>query len=374
MAVRLDENGIIKGTIDNRTMGKTIVKIEFTDGFFTEIILRGNPFRDIAGRIVSFYHPEPDESLVHESALVSIDKGAVGDITAARKVKVPTISLKEVGEYYSQRKKIPYTWKNSIYLEWFTLQGGRCVLEASELEISSSDPVWKMTDAQEEKARKDAQKGLIHFLDMLGNVDESRTRLDQTLEKSGEELDEFEWEKLFKHSDKVTDRYQELLEKYESDDEKIDELMGWHKDDDEAEFRISEPVEFHDPFEYDADFEAEYEANLKAQRKHPIRLRAKEILISLESARRDEIEKGQKEIGEIWSVMAVVSAKLAGAFSGYRSDDTYEDSGFVIAQLKRVLTHVNLAHDLMINHNHPQVQALMVLRQNIIDLQTKLRG
>lgn len=373
MAVRLDENAIIKGTIDNRTMGKTIVQIAFTDGFFTQITLRGNPYRDIAGRIVSFYHPKPDESLFHESALMPIDKGAVGEITAARKVKVPTISLKEVGEYYSQRKKIPYTWKNSIYLEWFTLNGGRCVLEASELEISSSEPLWNMTDADEEKAQKVAQKGLIHFLNMNGDIDESRLRIDQTLEKSGEELDEFEWEKLFRHSDTVTDRYMELLEKYEFDDENIDKLMGWHKDDDEAEFKISKPLEFHEQFEYDADFEAEYEANQKAQKNHPIRRRAKKILQSLDSATNADKENEDNEIGEIWSVVATVNAKLAGTFSGYCSDDTYEDNGFVIAQLKRVLTHVNLAHDLMIKNNHAQVQALMLLRQDIIDLQTKLR-
>ncbi len=374
MAVRLDENSITQGSIDNRTRGETFIKLAFTDGYYTEITLSGNPYRDIAGRLVTLLHTNPDEALAHERALVPIDTGAAGDITAARKVKAPTISLKETGEYYLKKKKIPYVWKNSLYLEWYTLNGGRCVLEATELQITSSEPEWIMTDDEEKQAHQDAQKGLSLFLSMFGNIDKSRAKLDKTLDENDGDLDEFGWEQLFKHSDKASDRYRELLDKYDEDSDKIDEEMGWNTSSKENEVPESQldPFNTGDHWKIGNNLEPdpEFEADIEAQRNHPLRTKAHEILTSLESPKEQETP----ELGETWAAVALVGAKLAGALSGYRRDGSYDDNGFVIAQLKRVLNHLNEAYELMLKEDHPKRPSLMELRQDIVDLQTKLRA
>lgn len=381
MAIRIDENSITEGYIDNRKEGITIIKLAFVDGFYTEVVLKGNPQRDTAGRLVSLHHQQPDTSLSHADGLTPKDKGMVGEISAARKSKVPTISLKEVGEYYAQRKKIPYQWKNTLYLEWYTLNGGRCVLEASSLTMTSSEPEWIMTQKDEIQSNKEAEKNATRFFNNIGNLSESRQQIDDMFEKADEQLDEYEWEKLFRHSDKVTDRFQELVDKYEDDDEKIDELMGW----DQQKFSIDEP-EFTatsfdlssnsedwkgeaSQFQLSPEEEAQFEADQQAQRNHPIKKKAEEILNGIDSPRKS----GTPDNAESWSAMALVCAKIAGALSGYQADGTFEDNGFAIAQLKRVLNHANQAHQLLVKEKHPKANALMGLRQDIIDLQTKLR-
>lgn len=363
MALRLNQKSIIAGKICNQTKGETRILLKFTDGFRTEIMLKGNPWRDIAGRVLTIKNTKADRSLQHEEMLAPEDQGIAGDITAAKKVKVPTISHEELIERFQKREKFPYVWKNSLYLEWFTLRGERVVLEASDFDMKMSQADWDMTDEDEATAHKSASDAMTGFMDQLVNLDISREELDNVT-RDKEELDEFDWEQLMKHSDGVTDRYMELMDKYENDHEKVAELMGWQrnpKKEDKEIFEI-EIVEVSEEWKGGDELEPADD--------HPLQLMVNQLLNDIGYPA--DMENDQHR--ELWSAVATVGAKLAGALSGYHEDGTFDDNGFAIAQLKRVLLHINKAMKLMQNSHPKQSQTLMVIREQIIDLQQALRN
>ena len=164
-----------------------------------------------------------------------------------------------------------------------------------------------------------------------------------------------------KHSDKVTDRYMELLDKFGHDEETLDELMGWKN-----QGAGPEQVQ---PFE---ESWLEYplsDDDMEEPPEHPLRTMASDLLDQMKSRKhaQDNLES------ELWFAVANIGAKLSGALSGYRSDRTFDDNGFTIAHLKRVLALVNETTPMMQKINPGQLQKLMQIRQSIIDLQQELR-
>jgi hypothetical protein len=357
MAVRIDQESVIRGEIDNLTKGTTKVRLECSGGFITEITLTGNAWRDVAGRVLTLHNPKVDNSLERHPSLVENDNGITGDITAARKVKELQVSVEEAMMHGREGRSVPHVWKNSLYLEWFTLHGGRVVLEATDFEMMVGEPEWIMTDEEEKETHQHARDALVNFMDQLVNLDASRQQVDN-LTKGKEDLNEFEWEQFMKHSDKVTDRYMELLDKFGDDREKIDELMGWKKPTETAQ--SFEDVWLDQPL-LDSDWEEPPE--------HPIRIMVSDLLSQMGDSK-DSLDNSE---GDLWFAVANIGAKLSGALSGYCSDKTFDDDGFTIAQLKRVLALVNEATPLMQKTNPGQLQGLMHLRQAIIDLQQELR-
>ena len=91
MALRLD-TAVIRGEIDNTTRGNVRGKIWLV-GRDEPIVLdlRGDAWRDVAGCKVTFTNPKP-EAQASTACLQAKQQGFVGDITASRKVKVPTAS------------------------------------------------------------------------------------------------------------------------------------------------------------------------------------------------------------------------------------------------------------------------------------------
>ena len=360
MAVRIDQASVLRGEIDNLTKGVTKVRLECRDGFTTAVTLKGNAWLDVAGRVLTLRNPKADSALQHNDSLVENDHGIAGDITASRKVKELQVSVEEAMKLGREGQPVPHVWKNSLYLEWFTLHGGRVVLEATDFEMTMSEPEWIMTDEEEQETHQRAGEALGNFMDQLVNLEESRQQVDNLVEGKGD-LNEFEWEQFMKHSDKVTDRYMELLDKFGDDEKKIDELMGWKKP-----TATSESVP---PFEDSWIDPPLIEDALKEPPEHPIQKLASDLLNQMGN-RKDSLDNPE---GDLWFAVANIGAKLSGALSGYCSDKSFDDNGFTIAQLKRVLALVNTATPMMQKINPEQLQGLMHLRQSIIDLQQELR-
>lgn len=159
MAWRLEEM-VICGEINNR------LRDHVTGQFWlaghpqpVQLHLRGNCWRDLAGRCLQFTNPRP-----RLGGLASIDllqAGVVGDMTASRKVRVPDVPLERLEEYELAGKKFPWHWGNALYLEWFSRRNGRVVIEAAGFEMKIiGESTWEMS-AEEERSQHEANGSAI---------------------------------------------------------------------------------------------------------------------------------------------------------------------------------------------------------------------
>ena len=362
MALRLEENSIVSAEICNRKKQHVEVAIHFADGSTMRAELRGNPHRDLAGRTLTLRHPSPDPKGMRPAALHLNQSGLTGDITAALKVKIPLIPIDEIGEFHAAKKEIPTTWKNAVYLEWYSASNGRVVLEASEFDLRISEPAWEMSDVEDKAAREAAAEALSEFLDGLCVIDRKKEGADAS-EEDDEPMNEFEWEKFLRRSDDLSNRYSEVVDKFGFEDEEtIAHYMKWDHEvepNDEGEFWLDAAE--------DAEL-GELDDEPLVRRRHPLQGQVRQLLDSVEYPQ----EEPDSPLASLWSAVATVSAKLAGALSSYECDPE-PDAGFTIAQLKRCLTHIDTAVGEAQTASPTHVQPLLQMREAVINLQTELR-
>ncbi len=312
--------------------------------------LEGYPMADLAGRMLSFENPNP-QSLSCADKIHSDQYGMVGDITASRK------ALHGEPPYEKNTLKTV----NVLYIEWFSTQNGRVVIEATHYDLTvHGDALWHITDELEAQRQKMVSNGMSGFMDRLQqSIEDGR---DDTEDWSP--MDEYEWERTLKESDKRTDTYIQLLEKYHDhpDQERIiAREMGWDHLEDlldadecgvfdaekEAQTEDDYPDLVPDPDTEGTDWIRTDDGDIR----HPLAHRAFNMSIRLHHLIRDlgaeEDEGGnmENEALQILSFAAhMLSAKLAGALNslGYDRDITFM-AGMIVAQLKRALSHFNEA-------------------------------
>ena len=354
MAWRI-EDAVDHGEIDNTVEGHTTGRI-WLAGRDEPLILSldGDCWRDLAGTRLQFDNPTP-QSTPDAEALDVDQAGIVGDMTASRKNKVPTVSEEEFNELYHNQLDIPYEWRNTLYLEWFSEINGRVVIETSAYKLTIFPHEWQMDEDAE-----DAQK--------LANLNSMRDFMAQVIRRRDPEgpepdvaleLDEYAWEERLKESDRLTDAYQEVLEKYmeDSDSEQKEAfVMGWdglldalaerdeageddfpdecksygldEDDDDELDF---EDDDDDDDFEADASFSAEDD--------HPLQAKAQELAMRAMDVIERDAGPGTPSYQLITNLLQV-SGKLAGVLHG-RGSGYEPENGFVLAVLKRCLNWLN---------------------------------
>src|SRR5258708_26807881 len=238
MAWRIEEN-VVRGEIDNRTFGRVhgTVWLAGRDSWLV-LELSGNCHKDLAGCRLTFTNPATKS----ESNLrLAVDQnGEVGDMTAARKVRVI-----ENFDYLEMKrgKKFPEHMANCLYLEWFSHANGRVVIESTEYEITVSEPVWRLSpdeEIQQHEANADAMRS---FMERAAGALDPR----EEAAYDGAPQDEFEWELFLRASDRRTTKLGELMEKYHDHpnrDRLIAREMGWtwieERLDAEAEFGAEE--------------------------------------------------------------------------------------------------------------------------------------
>ncbi len=401
MAIRLDR-AILRGEISNEIRG-LVTGLVWIYGRDKPIVLRlkGNCLRDLAGCAVTFENPHPEIEDLTE-VLFDEQEGLVGDMTASRRARVPTVTEVELQELLRQKKPIPSVTVNTLYLEWFSERNGRVVIETSNCDVRVSEPTWIMT-AQEERAQEtESQQNFYAFLDKITGCNQPQTEefsfgvdedesdgddsflfmeptdglLGQTDGVTGEDededepssfdddlepLDEFEWERELREADRKAAAYQEALEKYKDSpdrDKLVAGAMGWDDADDldvdfdweEMEFTIEpEPSEKNEP-------EAASELELDELRHHPLSKRVTNLALHLQRdaeirgllAKHDPAAGGGN--GQIANnpylsvVMHIIAlgGKLAAALDG-SSQGIDPEPGFVIAMLKRAQIPLNEA-------------------------------
>jgi hypothetical protein len=352
MAWRIDE-AVTRGIIDNTVEGRTTGRIWLIGRDEPlELQLDGDCWRDLAGTQLRFENPSPVEN--PDAAALDLDQtGIMGDMTASRKVKMPTVGEEEAHRLYDNNEPIPFEWRNTLYLEWFSEINGRVVLETSSFRMEISDHEWEM-DEDAEEAQKLAN--LNSMRDFMAQVIRRREPDDHPGDDDGE-LDEFAWEERLKESDRLTDAYQEVLEKYleDADSERKEAfVMGWDglldalAERDEAEARdpenpssFGEEEHFFDEGDLDED-----EINLLApedyvedENDHPLQIQAQELAMRAMDVVQRDASPGTPAY-ELVSNLLQVSGKLAGALNG-RGSGYEPETGYVLAVLKRCLNWLN---------------------------------
>lgn len=332
MALRIDQE-IVRGEIDNTVEGKTtgwLWLLGRPEPVTLE--LEGDCWRDLAGARLKFRNPEPCGEV--GASFDGLQKGVVGDMTASRKTRVPDCPLEE---FYSRSKageEVPTVWRNCLYLEWFSEANGRVVVESTDFELELGEHQWWM-DSDAENAQQMAN--LQAMRDFLNRMIARRPPA-----KDGKAEDnEFEWERRLQDSDRLTDAYQEVLEKYMNDpdaERKQAFAMGWDGMLDamaaEAEGKPVDMPEWKrealEAAERALDDDWDEEEDLFKQ--HPLQEVAQELALRAFDLLHEEADENE-DAAELPGLVMQVAAKLAGALNG-----TYEmEAGYVLAILKRCL-------------------------------------
>jgi hypothetical protein len=403
MAWRI-EDAVDHGEIDNTVEGHTTGRIWLV-GREEPLILNldGDCWRDLAGTRLQFENPAP-KSTPDAEALDVDQAGIVGDMTASRKNKIPTVSEEKFNELYHNQLEIPYEWRNTLYLEWFSEINGRVVIETAAYRLTVSPHEWQM-DEDAENAQKLAN--LNSMRDFMAQVIRRRDPEGPEPDVSAAGLDEYAWEERLKESDRLTDAYQEVLEKYmeDSDSEQKEAfVMGWDglldalaERDEAGEEGFSgegksfgsagdddDSLEFDDEEDDDDDeFDDDDEDSYGDEEDHPLQAKAQELAMrAMDVIGRDEGPDTPSY--QLITNLLQVSGKLAGVLHG-RGSGYEPEAGFVLAVLKRCLNWLNesvgACQQLMDLERDPDQRAalnhirgsIFEIRDGIVELRRELK-
>ncbi len=386
MAWRI-EAAVAHGEIDNTVEGHTTGRI-WLAGRDEPLILSldGDCWRDLAGTRLQFENPEPQ--VLAEMEALDIDQaGVIGDMTASRKNKVPTVSEEKVHELYQNYLDIPHEWQNTLYLEWFSEMNGRVMIETAAYTLTISPHEWAM-DEDEENAQKLAN--LNSMRDFMAQVIRRRDA-DGSEPEIFSNLDEFAWEERLKESDRLTDAYQEVLEKYLEDvdsEQKEAFVMGWDGlldalaerdeageedfEEDDYQARGGMSLAFDEDDDEDEENFRDPDDDSGAENdEHPLQAKAQELAMRAIDVIQRDAGPGTPSYQLITNLLQV-SGKLAGVL--YGSHNAYPpETGFVLAVLKRCLNWLNEsvgACQLLIEleHDPDQRAALQHIRSSAFEI------
>ncbi|GAA5496466.1 hypothetical protein SAMN02745181_0231 [Rubritalea squalenifaciens DSM 18772] len=199
MAYRLDK-AVVKGWIDNTSPGMTRGALEIMGlDRPVKLILRGNCWRDLAGTRLDFTNPSPELQEDVVEAMHTLQRGVIGDMTASIKVRIPTVPQSEFENYTSKNQDIPSVWRNALYLEWFSLVNGRCIIETADYQVKVSSHQWELDADGEKKQREENAMAMEHFMELMLTASEAES---EVADAEGE-VDEFEWEKRLRVRDSL---------------------------------------------------------------------------------------------------------------------------------------------------------------------------
>lgn len=352
MAIRIHQR-VVRGEIDNRERGKVHGRL-WLFGRAQPIALEliGNCHRDLAGCVVTFVHPNAAEALEERTELNDLQSGVVGDMTASRKVRVFDVPLEEALRISKEGGAPPEHMANALYIEWFSDANGRVVIESTDYEVEVSPSSWTLSPEEEQEQLESSREAMRDWLDRLDQAHQfEQEEFDPEADKP---LDEFGYEKVMRESDARTDKYMELLEKYEGhpDQEKIvAREMGWEwleealeADErgalpprEEMEVPLLEP----NPATEGVDWIRDKDGHVH----HPLTKRAFESAMAMWHFCDDRNlldDDGDTDLQEMIFQFQTAGAKIAGALDSlaYDEDDS-RDGGFVVAALKRALNYLH---------------------------------
>lgn len=341
MAWRIDE-AVIRGEIDNTVEGRTIGRVWLVGRDEPlELDLNGDCLRDLAGTRLTFVNPAPQ---VQEDALTLVSQqiGLIGDMTASRRCRVPDLMTPQ-----PEGEEERHEWRNVLSLEWFSNTNGRVVIESDAFQLEISPHEWSMDEDVEAAQQLSNLHAMREFIGQVIQRRESEEANEVT-----SEMNEFEWEERLKESDRLTDAYQEVLEKYMEDpdgERKEAFVMGWDglldamadQEEEEQQGDFESP-DFSDMGDEEEDEDGWMDTDdIEDEDSHPLQARAQEIALRAMDLM-DRESKPDSPAHAVVSNLLQVTGKLAGALNG-RSSGYEPETGYVLAVLKRCLSWLNEA-------------------------------
>ena len=373
MAWRIQDN-VVRGEIDNRVRGRVEGKIWLANRSEPLVLsLSGNCYKDLAGCKITFTNPR---SKSEDNGTLSTDQqGVVGDITAARKVRVV-----ELSDYLAteEGKPGPKQMANCLYLEWFSQTNGRVVIESVHYQITVSEPLWRLSAEEEAEQLEANRRAMREFIDRIAGA------LDAKAEAAyeGSPKDEFEWELYLRAADRRTTKFSEWMEKYMDDPDRnriVAQEMGWTEN---GELLDDEEETVEDFENADAD-EPDVEELVERPLRHPLVERLIERSTELFRATENEPDI---DVRAMEGYFTCVGPKIAGALSVVGPDRAFADEmkGLAIAKLKRALGELSQALNaadrvkmrsatLSFPLEH-WINEMLAIRQEILALMDELRG
>jgi hypothetical protein len=362
MAWRLDRS-VVRGEIDNRRKGAVTGRIWLVGRAQpVDLELDGNCRNDLAGCRFIFTNPRPEPG--DPVDLTDVQQGPVGDITAARKVRdVPPEEVERVLRSGEKLDSERYPLVHALRVEWFSATNGGVVIESTRYRLQVGERAWT-PDAAGEKP----------LPSVVERFDEEEFEYDP---ESDRRMDEFGWEQFMRESDRRTDKFTKLLDKYmdHPDRERIvAREMGWtwleEAMDAEEHGEISERDEnpFDDvpelvpnPLTEGTDWVRDDRGGIE----HPLVLRTHRLGLDMwrhAEAIGQQGDSGDPDLGEMVFQTQTTAAKLAGALNhlAYEEDT---DPGFVVAALKRALNYLH----------HAVAAADRLATKNVVHIE-RLRG
>ncbi len=370
MAWRIHDN-VIRGEIDNRERGVVKGRL-WLAGVPGPLILdlKGNAGPDLAGCLLTFENPGKKVPMQKDALLNPVQRGSIGDLTASRKVRVFDIPFDEAYAKLKKNEPVPEHLANCLYLEWFSDANGRVVVESADYKLTISAPAWRLTPAEEEQRQKQAAEGFSGFMQKLSDA------LEASKHQPPEEKvwDEFDYEKFLRECDARTDKYGELLDKYRDHPDRdriIAKEMGWTWVTERLDAQEADKER-----QANAESESEPEQSARAERDipsdfpddaetvepdpategvdwirtkdgdvcHPLAARAFEGSVALYH-KCDELglNDSDDDLATLQNEYQTTSAKLAGALDGLAYGRDLSEGAFIVAYLKRALSHLHAA-------------------------------
>ena len=355
MAFRIHDS-VVRGEIDNRVKGAVRGRI-WLEGRAEPLTLElhGNTQPDLAGCVLMFVNPLAPVRHPQSDSLASLQRGDVGDVTAARKVRVSAEPVDRTDVIRKSKEKSPIPLANSLYLEWFSQTNGRVVIESADYELTISAPEWKLTPEEEEQRAHDAALAMQEFMSRLTRAIDRHKRGQRPPE---EPWDEHDYERLLRESDARTDKYMELLDKYGDShqaEEEIAQEMGWERKltEEQAEEerrrieelnRACEEALHEPPPKPEAHREGiDWTRTSDGDLRHPLQHRCFESAMRFwhEAEARGLQKLGDEELEAFLFEFQTTSVKLGGALNSVARGHSCGDAAFTVACLKRALDHLH---------------------------------
>lgn len=366
MAWRIDEQ-VIRGEIDNRTRGKTTGRIWFVGRDKPVVLsLDGNPWRDLAGHVLSFSNPTPKPGL--PDGLAEEQHGSVGDITASRKVKIPDVPIEEVMELCRQGRPFPWHWGNTLYLEWYGAHNGRVVIETAAFTLKlEGAPAWSMSEKDEiaqRCANAEAMTGFMGRLTAAVSGDEDVDTADADDADAPQSRAEAVADQEAARMDRLLDRVLARLEREpEADFETVldEERERLRRERGEFEPETT-PEESDDRWECidetDAlDDEAGESWKGEGRARHPLIERCTDLAVRMHHEVGRWLPQGasaEHPLAEVVSGVMIAGGKLAGALTSH--DDAWPPealfAGGVLVRLKKAREHLRDALSALDSADH----------------------
>ena len=173
---------VIDGELDNTTLGWTIGWIKIQGRVEPlRLKLAGNCHPDLAGwkfKIVRT-DPIPDwaEPLGDLGRIATDQSGHVGDVTADQDIKHFECSVEEFLNRSDAGEPPPTVLRKALYLEWFSNNNGRCVIQSTRLAVKRiGERAFELTEEEWVEQAKRNSEEMNHFMMQLSDALESQDR------------------------------------------------------------------------------------------------------------------------------------------------------------------------------------------------------